>query len=130
MTFFGSIPRPPAQGAPQPRPAWAPPEGTLPGSVPGEVLLIRTDAVAVSIGAINAYPNGFEFTTHVRTRPTGGDEDYHDPFGRFAHRFGSTPGGALQLGLLYSDGRRGATSGHAKPDDPYSLLLHHQLCTP
>jgi hypothetical protein len=89
------------------------PDHVIPGSVPGELLLIRTEDVAVAIGCIRAYPNGFEFTVHVRTRGKAksgeGGPGLNDPFDRFRRR-SDTPGDVLQLGVLYADGRRGATT--------------------
>jgi len=127
MSFFNSVPQPPLppEPVPQPRPAWMQPDAVIPESVPGELLLIRTEEVAVSIGSICAYPNGFEFTAHVRRR--GKDENapgWNDPFDRFGRLGGETSGHVLQLGLLYADGRRGATTGgHWRPDDPEHLVL-------
>lgn len=102
------------------------PDAVIPASVPGELVLIRTEEVAVWVGSICAYPNGFEFTAHVRMR--GADHSvpgWHDLFNRFGTR---SPQGsasdALRLGLLYADGRRGATTGgHWDPDDPNGLIL-------
>jgi hypothetical protein len=113
VSFFGEIAEPPApEPVPQPRPVWAQPDHVIPGSVPGELLLIRTDDIAVAIGNIRAYPNGFEFTAHVRTRGKaksgeGGPGFNNNPFGQFGRR-SDTPGDVLQLGILYADGRRGA----------------------
>ena len=115
MSFFSEIPQPPGpEPVPQPRPAWAQPEHVIPGSVPGELLLVRTEDVAVAIGSIRAYPSGFEFTALVRTRgkATSGERGpgLNNPFGGpFRRR--SDPGDVLQLGVLYADGRRGATGG-------------------
>jgi hypothetical protein len=111
VSFFSEIPQPPApEPVQQHRPVWMQPDHVIPGSVPGELLLIRTDDVAVAIGCIRAYPNGFEFTAHVRTRGNAENEPgWNDPFDRFGRR-SKTPGDVLQLGLLYSDGRRGATT--------------------
>ena len=115
MSFFDSIPQPPPpEPVPHPRPAWMQPDNVIPGSVPGELLLIRTEDVAVAIGSIRAYPSGFEFTVHMRARgkTTSGQSrpGPNDPFGRFGQH-GDTSGDVLQLGLLYADGRRGATTG-------------------
>lgn len=111
VSFFDEIPQPPPpEPVPQPRPVWAQPENVIPGSVPGELLLIRTEDIAVAIGSIRAYPNGFEFTALVRTRgnvKTSADFG-NNPFGLFGS---DTPGDVLQLGVLYADGRRGATTG-------------------
>jgi hypothetical protein len=102
------------------------PDEVIPGSLPGEVMLVRTGQVAITIGSVLAYPNGFGFTAHVRRR--GGDEDQPgnpDPFNRHGQR--GQQDNALRLGILYADGRRGATiGGHwwpHKQDDPERLVV-------
>jgi hypothetical protein len=73
MSFFESIPRPPPlEPVRFERPAWERSDAVIPGSVPGEALLARTDRAAVALGSVRAYPNGFEFTLNVRLRD--GDE--------------------------------------------------------
>jgi hypothetical protein len=106
------------------------PDEVIPVSVPGELLLIRTEQVVVAIDGIRAYPNGFEFAAHVRMR--GKDENepgWHDPFDRHAQRGTQPPGDILRLGLMYADGRRGATTGgHWLPNEnavPGRLVVHH-----
>lgn len=127
MSFFSSIPQPPPpEPMRQPLLAWMQPDAVIPASVPGELLLIRTEEVAVSIGSICAYPNGFEFTAHVRRRGSDHSEPgWHDPFGRFGQRGPqASSGDPLRLGLFYADGRRGATTGgHWGPGDPDDLVL-------
>jgi hypothetical protein len=130
MTFFDSIPPPPPPPEPvrRRRPAWMRPEAVIPGSVPGEVILIRTEQVAVAVGSVRAYPNGFEFTVHVRLRRE--DESrwprHSDVFER-SRRGADRDGSQLRLGLLYADGRRAATTGgHWRPiedDDDGRLVL-------
>lgn len=131
MSFFDSIPQPPPPPEPvrRPRPAWRQPDAVIPGSVPGELMLVRTEQVAVAVGGIRVYPNGFEFTVHVRMR--GRDENepgWHDPLDR--HGQGRRPpDDVLRVGVLYADGQRGATTGgHWPPDeaaDPGRLFLQH-----
>jgi hypothetical protein len=131
MSFFDSITQPPP---PEPeqrdRPAWMRPDTVIPGSVPAELLLGRTDQVAVAVGSVRAYPNGFEFTVHTRLRrvdqeigPSGHPFSWHRRF-RGAHG----PGDALRLGLLYADGRRTATTSSRVPRDDSSdqLFLSQQ----
>ena len=74
MSFFDSIPQPPAPPEPvrRRRPVWMRSDVVIPGSVPAEVVLAHTGQVAVAIGSVRAYPNGFEFTLHTRLR--GEDE--------------------------------------------------------
>ena len=129
MSFFDSVPQPPPAPEPLPaaRPAWEQPDAMIPGSVPGELMLIRTGQVAVAIGSVRAYPNGFEFTVHVRLRDEDEDEPvWHDPFDRFGRRGRQPPADVLRLGLLYADGRRAATTSHWWPGedaDPGRLFL-------
>jgi hypothetical protein len=103
------------------------PDAVIPGPVPAEVLMIRTEQVAVAIGGVRAYPNGFEFTVHVRVR--GADEmepGWHDPFDRHG-RGREAPGEVLRLGVMYADGRRAAITGGCSPPgdeaDPGRLVL-------
>jgi len=121
MSFFDSIPQPPP---PEPvrelRPAWARSDAVIPGSVPAEVMLIRTEQVAVAIGSVRAYPNGFEFTLQTRLRRE--DESgpgAADPTARHGRWRGvQGPDDVLRLGVLYADGRRTATTaGHPLLDD-------------
>jgi hypothetical protein len=116
MSFFDSIPEPPP---PEPvqteQPAWMRSDAVIPGSVPGETLLVRTGEVAVAIGSVRGYPNGFEFTLHTRLRAE--DEDGPDPFEWHGRRSPRSPGDDLRLGVMYADGRRAATTGGSWPDD-------------
>ena len=134
MAFFDSLPQPPPPKPPrrQARRPWMRPETMIPGSVPAEAVLVRTETVAVAVGSLRAYPSGFEFTVHVRQR--GEDEDYMhglaDPFGRHPRSRGTTePDESLRLGLLYADGRRVAIGGgHERyPDQvaPDELVILH-----
>jgi hypothetical protein len=131
MSFFDSIPQPPLPPklARSRRPAWQQPDAVIPAWIPGELVLIRTGQAAVAIGGIGVYPNGFEFTVHVRMR--GGNESgWHDPFDRHAPRGGQPSADALRLGLLYADGRRGAAADSHRPLDedaePGRLIIDHQ----
>jgi hypothetical protein len=126
MNFFESFPVPDsAPPARLPRPAWARADAVIPGSVPAELIVARTEEAAIAVGSVRAYPNGFEFTAHVRLRrepETGGV--FADPFE--LQRLGrNVPVGALRLGIMYADGRRAATTGGpALPaDDPGYLIL-------
>jgi hypothetical protein len=131
MDFFESLPEPPPPERPQPPPRhpWERPETVIPGSVAAEALLARTEDVAVAVGSLRAYRNGFEFTVHVRQRRV--EEFLHDPFGRHPRRRGEAdlPAQALRLGILYADGRRVAISGRFHPSHDElaagELVLHH-----
>jgi len=115
MSFFDSIPQPPP---PEPvrrrRPAWMRSDAVIPGLVPWEVMLARTGQAAVAVGGLHAYPNGFEFTVHVRLRQE------HEPrpggAGLFErHGWRPEPHEGLRLGVLYADGRRAAAPGGLPP---------------
>lgn len=123
MSFFESIPQPSAPPEPvrRHRPAWMRSDAVIPGSVPAEVVLIRTEQVAVAVGSVRAYSNGFEFTVYIRLRRE--DEaswpGHSDPFERHRPRRGTEGSDdELRLGILYADGRRAATTGgHWRPPD-------------
>ena len=60
-------------------PAWLrPPEAMIPGIVPVELLLGRTDTHAVLVTHLRAYPTGLEFALTVRPRPGLPDPRRHD----------------------------------------------------
>jgi hypothetical protein len=85
----------------------------IPGSVPAEIVLIRTEQVAVAVGSVRAYPNGFEFTLHGRLRheDEASGRGGADPFQRDDRSLGAqAPGDVLRLGVMYADGRRTATT--------------------
>ncbi len=87
-------------------------DAMIPGWSPAGLLLIRTDDVAVAVGGVRGYPNGFEFTVHVRLRQqgfvwgTGPFDSLADP------RTARAPGQALRLGILYANGRRARTPSY------------------
>jgi hypothetical protein len=118
MSFFESIPQPPPpEPARRHRPMWMRSDAVIPGLVPAELVLVRTERVAVAIGGVHAYPNGFEFTVHARLRR----EKEHGPrvgglFGRHGHGMPANEG--LRLGVMFADGRRAAApGGHPRLDD-------------
>lgn len=117
MSFFDDtpewVPRPSGRtGRPA---AWMRPDGVIPGFAPAGLFLIRTDEIAVAVGSVDGYPNGFEFTVHARLR--------HDQFvwGNSPldpgadPRTSEHPDQALRLGILYADGRR-AKWEYARPE--------------
>jgi hypothetical protein len=63
-------------------PAWLrPPETMVPGIVPVELLLARTETHAVLVTALRAYPTGLEFALTGRSRPDLPDPRRPDPTG-------------------------------------------------
>ena len=103
------------------------PDGVIPGFARAGLFLIRGDEIAVAVGSVHAYPNGFEFTVHARLRHdrfvwgTSPLDTLADP------RTSQHPDQALRLGVLYADGRR-ARTGSYRPmpvveDDGKHLVL-------
>ena len=87
-------------------------DGMIPGWSSARLLLIRTGAVAVAVGGVRGYPNGFEFTVHVRLR----QQEFvwgKGPFDSLADpRTAQAPEQALRLGILYANGRRARTPSY------------------
>jgi hypothetical protein len=112
MGFFESTPERPAPEFEGPgNPAWMRPDGVIPGLAPAEVFLIRNNDVAVAVGSVTAYPNGFEFTIHARLRK----REFvwgKSPLDSLADPRTRQPEQALRLGVQYADGRRARTSSH------------------
>ena len=131
MTFFDDEPPFPEPELPtrRARERWERPDFTLPGTVPGHFLLLRTDTVAVSLGNFRAYPTGFEFTLHTRKRPTEevrhrrGHYEVLDPFAWEQH--GESAESRFRLGLLYADGRRafGQFWPHDRDQDSDAIVI-------
>jgi hypothetical protein len=99
-------------------PAWSRgPEDMVPGVVPVELLLARTDTVAVLVGGLLVYPTGFDFNLAVRRRPGRPRERRH----RERHC-----GEGLRLEIRFADGRSADNdprrwprpSGDQPPDPP------------
>lgn len=92
-------------------------DAVIPGLVPWEVMLVRTGQVAVAVGGVHAYPNGFEFTVHARLRRE--DEPRPGGAGLFEqHGWRREPNEGLRLGVMYADGRRAAAlGGFPRPGD-------------
>jgi hypothetical protein len=98
----------------------------VPGVVPVELLLARTEQRAIGLTGIRAYPNGFAFTLGVRLRQVIPGEQTRfgmfggevDPSGEFADYY-------LRLGVQFADGRTATNLGHhhrgleaGRPDPP------------
>jgi hypothetical protein len=125
MSFFESFPDPasPPPREPTLRSPWLAPETVIPGSVPGELLLVHTEAIAVAIGSLRAFPNGVEFTVHVRLRRVDETSPYglYDPFSNHDPR--GREGGReqlLRLGVLFADGRRAVSESGWRSERDYS----------
>jgi hypothetical protein len=114
MSDFFDDPRVPEPSPPEPRyrmPPWfGPPRGELAGVVAAELLIARTERVAVAVAGIRGFTTGFAFDLVTLSR----DEDEQlDPFlfGPPHHRGAA---GGLRFGIEFSDGRR-ATGGDMPP---------------
>jgi hypothetical protein len=72
MSFFEPPPSPPAsvtRAEVVSPPSWVgPPLNALPGVVPVELIVARTDETVVAVTGIRAYPTGFGFTLSLRLR--------------------------------------------------------------
>lgn len=98
MAFFDAPPPPPPPVDPQPRRPewWGPPEGWLGGFVPLRLVLARTPEVLITLGQIEAYPNGVHLQLQILTRgarlSSGGFLDPSETDWR--------------LGVAFADGRK------------------------
>jgi hypothetical protein len=76
MTFFDDVPRPPPPEPPNFRlPVWmGAPENIVPGVVPLELIVARTDDMAVVLTEVRAFPTGFETRLIILFRTDYDDE--------------------------------------------------------
>ncbi len=93
------------------------PDFEVPGSVAADMILLRTDEVAVALGLLRAYTTGFEFVVDTRARRAG----QRHRIGGMRRHFalpGDDDEGGPRLGLEYSDGRRTEIGPQSRsPDD-------------
>ncbi|MEZ0114529.1 hypothetical protein ABH920_008564 [Catenulispora sp. EB89] len=135
MDFFDTFPEPapPPEPAPAPpRPAWVRPDAALPAAMAENAILVHEERLAIAIGGLSVYPNGFDFSIHIRTRD---DSEEINPHGRRRDyvrntvRADTDPEQNLRVGVLFADGRRAASNQprpHDTPDneaDPDEVVL-------
>jgi hypothetical protein len=118
--FFEPPPPPPPEERVRHRPpVWSgPPHGTLPGVVPLELVLARSEVAAVYVSRLSAYPTGVEFDLMTITAPDEDDEAL-DPmlFGPHRHRMRRRAAGTgipdemLRFGVEFADGRLATNTG-------------------
>ncbi|MBX6752329.1 MAG: hypothetical protein IRY85_22155 [Micromonosporaceae bacterium] len=105
---------------------WSRPTSVLPGVAPLELVLARTDDIAVAIPVLLGYPNGFEFHLAIRLRSAGEEHQLPPllhgmpgPGGRLA------TGDMLRLAVVYGDGRAATNLGlrHRMPEADGGLHL-------
>ena len=88
-----------------------PPDNVLAEAVPLNVLLTRTETLALIVTGSLVYGNGWEFTLTVLTR-TSDDQWEIDPFGYHPRAGGAgTTADALRFGLQFADGRKATNLG-------------------
>ena len=101
------------------------PEFEVPASVAVDMVLLRTDEVAVTIGLLRVYSTGFEFTVDSRCRRSG----HSVRIGGMPRRYASVDEQSedgLRLGLEFSDGRRaeiGAPHPHPEQAESGALVV-------
>ncbi len=107
MPFFDEPP-PPAFPQPDPNEPYVPPIWTGPSVlvlgqlVPINLLLAKTDALAIVLERVLAYPNGLEVTLVIRTR---------DPIDHTMHMAAFHMGEMLRFGVEFADGRKATNVG-------------------
>jgi hypothetical protein len=108
-------------------PAWLrPPETMVPGIVPVELLLARTDTHAVLVTDLRAYPTGLEFALTARPHPDQLQQPHHDPDLPYRLMYRD-----LWLELRFADGQTVSTDPRSwprtfeteQPDPPF--LYYH-----
>jgi hypothetical protein len=131
MSFFEPLPPSPAsvaRAAAVSPPAWVgPPLNVLPGVVPVELIVARTDETVVAVTGVWAYPTGFHFTLSLRLRHLSPRQQQ-----QFPHLFeygppegDPMPEDALRFGVLFADGGKATnldrspfTDDEGRPDPP------------
>jgi hypothetical protein len=108
-------------------PAWLrPPATMIPGIVPVELVLVRTDTDVVLVTDLHAYPTGLEFTLTARPHPDQLQQRGQDPDSplHFMYR-------DLWLELRFADGQTASTHPRSWPrtfeteePDPPFLYCH------
>lgn len=128
MDFFPDVPLPEDRDEPeeQPRPAWqGAPDDVLPGVVPVELILGRSESTVVMLTGMRAFPTGLGMRLGVRVRGRVHRRDVHGEVfdGPYAHDMNvEWQAGRLKWGFELADGRRATNVdlplGHALPDEP------------
>lgn len=112
MNFFPDpvLPTEPDELRDPPQPPWLnPPEDVLPGVVPLELILARSQSTAVLLIGIRAFPTGLSMTLGVRVRGPLRRRDLHSEVfdGPYSHDMDAEwHAGRLKWGFELSDGRR------------------------
>ncbi|WP_194910919.1 hypothetical protein [Catenulispora rubra] len=127
MDFFDTFPEPappPERPPAPPRPKWMMPDAALPAEMAENAIIVREEGLAIAIGGLSVYPNGFDFSLHIRSRSDG---DQIDPYGHRRRRdylrntVRPDPGDPeqnLRVGVQFADGRRAASNQSLRPLTP------------
>jgi hypothetical protein len=112
MSFFEPPPSTPTGFAPAAvmrPPAWlGPPLDVLPGVVPVELVIARSDQTVVAVTGMRAYPTGFGFTLSLRRRHLPDRQQHQFPF-LFDYDPSEghpTPDEFPRFGVQFADGRK------------------------
>ena len=107
MSFFEPPPPPPEPPhATTPTPEWLrPPENVVPAAFPLDLVLVRTDELALFVQSGRAYEHGFEFTLALRQRKPP-YENGHDPMMLWHPGRRRAFEDALRFGVAFADGRK------------------------
>jgi hypothetical protein len=108
MSFFEPPPPPPEppQDAP-PAPEWlGPPGNVLPASFPLDLVLARTDQLALSVHSGRAYVNGFDFALALHLRDPRKGHANHPMMGWHVARHGGFEDDTLRFGITFADDRK------------------------
>jgi len=103
--FFEPLaPPPPPSEPPRPKP-WEQPDDIVGREVPLEVVIARSQTIAIIINRLTAYPNGFAFNLSLRAKP--GHEMASDGFHGWRRRGASVPSDEiLRFGIQFADGSK------------------------
>ena len=123
MDFFPPLPEPAEFDEPdeQPQPAWSgAPDDVLPGVVPVELVLGRSDSTVVLLTGMRAFPTGLEMHLGARVRGPVRRRDLHGEVfdGPYDHGMHADwQAGRLKWGFELADGRR-VTNVDPWPEPP------------
>jgi hypothetical protein len=123
MDFFPDVPPPSGEDEPEesPQPAWrGAPNDILPGVVPVELILGRSDSTVVMLTGMRAFPTGLGMRLGVRVRGRVYRRDLNGEVfdGPYTHDMDADwQAGRLKWGFEFADGRRVT---NLDPWPPYS----------
>lgn len=125
--FFEVPPPPPVQPRDRrPRP-WEQPLNVVGQEVPLEVVIARSTTIAVILGDMTAYPNGFAFTVSVRSKPGHPmDSDSLGPGRRRAQQAEGQVDDIFRFDIEFADGSlvtNHDTIGIGSPNRPKPPIL-------